>query len=49
MQLRWSHAVVYVRDLPNMLDFYTNVLGFQIIDRGPVDEFYLAHSKRLNS
>lgn len=36
MQLRWSHAVVYVRDLDNMLSFYTNVLGFQITDRGPL-------------
>lgn len=36
MQLRWSHAVVYVRDLDNMLDFYTGVLGFQITDRGPL-------------
>ena len=36
MKLRWSHAVVYVRDMENMLDFYTNVLGFQITDRGPL-------------
>ena len=36
MQLRWSHAVVYVRDLDNMLDFYTGVLGFQVTDRGPL-------------
>ena len=36
MQLRWSHAVVYVRDLDNMLSFYTNVLGFQVTDRGPL-------------
>lgn len=36
MQLRWSHAVVYVRDMDNMLDFYTNVLGFRISDRGPL-------------
>jgi len=38
MQLRWSHAVVYVRDLENMLDFYTNVLGFQVTDRGPLGD-----------
>jgi catechol 2,3-dioxygenase len=36
MQLRWSHAVVVVRDMEKMLDFYTNVLGFEITDRGPV-------------
>jgi catechol 2,3-dioxygenase-like lactoylglutathione lyase family enzyme len=36
MQLRWSHAVVYVRDLDDMLDFYTGVLGFQVTDRGPL-------------
>lgn len=36
MQLRWSHAVVYVRDMENMLDFYTNVLGFRVTDRGPL-------------
>jgi catechol 2,3-dioxygenase len=34
MQLRWSHAVVYVRDLDEMLDFYTGVLGFEVSDRG---------------
>ncbi|MGD8417195.1 MAG: VOC family protein, partial [Pseudomonadales bacterium] len=38
MQLRWSHAVVYVRDMESMLDFYTNVLGFQITDRGPLGD-----------
>lgn len=36
MQLRWSHAVVYVRDLDAMLDFYTGILGFEVSDRGPV-------------
>lgn len=36
MQLRWSHAVVYVRDMDLMLDFYTRVLGFEITDRGPL-------------
>lgn len=34
MQLRWSHAVVYVKDMDAMLDFYTHVLGFDISDRG---------------
>ena len=36
MTLRWSHAVMYVRDLDEMLDFYTSVLGFEITDRGPI-------------
>jgi catechol 2,3-dioxygenase len=36
MQLRWSHAVVYVRDLEAMIDFYTNMLGFEVTDRGPI-------------
>lgn len=36
MPLRWSHAVVYVRDLDAMVDFYTNVLGFEVTDRGPI-------------
>ena len=34
MNLRWSHAFVYVESLDTMLDFYTNVLGFEITDRG---------------
>jgi catechol 2,3-dioxygenase len=38
MRLRWSHAVVYVRDMENMLGFYTGVLGFRITDRGPLGE-----------
>ncbi len=36
MKLSWSHAVLYARDLEKMLDFYTNTLGFEITDRGPV-------------
>jgi catechol-2,3-dioxygenase len=36
MQLRWSHAVLHVRNLDVMLDFYTRVLGFTITDRGPL-------------
>lgn len=36
MPLRWSHAVCYVRDLDEMIDFYANVLGFEVTDRGPV-------------
>lgn len=36
MTLSWSHAVLYVRDQDKMLDFYTNVLGFEVTDRGPL-------------
>lgn len=36
MALQWSHAVYYVRDVAQMVDFYTNVLGFEVSDRGPV-------------
>ncbi len=36
MQLRWSHAVMYVHDTDLMVDFYTNVLGFEVADRGPL-------------
>jgi catechol-2,3-dioxygenase len=37
MRLRWSHAVLYVRDLDTMLSFYEKVLGFRVSDRGPID------------
>jgi catechol 2,3-dioxygenase-like lactoylglutathione lyase family enzyme len=37
MKLRWSHAVIYVRDLEAMIAFYRDILGFQISDRGPLD------------
>ncbi len=36
MQLRFSHNAIKVRDLAAMLDFYENVLGFQVTDRGPL-------------
>ena len=36
MKLTWSHTVINVRDLQKMLDFYTDVLGFEIVDRGPL-------------
>jgi catechol 2,3-dioxygenase len=36
MRLRWSHCVLYVRDLEEMVDFYTRVLGFEVSDRGPI-------------
>lgn len=37
MKLRWSHCVLYVRDMPTMIDFYEGVLGFRVADRGPLD------------
>ncbi len=36
MKMTWSHAVLNVRDLDKMLEFYTNVLGFTVSDRGPM-------------
>ena len=36
MPLRWSHAFVHVRSMKEMLDFYTEVLGFEITDQGEV-------------
>ena len=38
MNLTWSHAVLYVHNLDSMLNFYTNVLGFEVTDRGPMGE-----------
>ena len=37
MKLRWSHAVLYVRDLEKMIEFYRDMLGFQVSDRGALD------------
>ena len=37
MKLRWSHAVIYVRDLDKMIAFYREVLGFEVSDRGLLD------------
>lgn len=36
MPLSWSHAVLHVCNLDEMLDYYTNVLGFAVTDRGPL-------------
>ena len=36
--LSWSHAVLYVQTLQPMLQFYSEVLGFLITDRGPLAE-----------
>jgi len=37
MKLRWSHAVLYVRNIEEMIDFYGSVLGFQVSDRGQIN------------
>ena len=34
MNVRWSHAVIRVRDLELMSQFYCEVLGFRVADRG---------------
>jgi catechol 2,3-dioxygenase len=36
MKLRWSHAVLYVRDAEAMVAFWRDVLGFQVTDRGRI-------------
>ena len=37
MGMKLSHAVLYVSNEELMEDFYTNVLGFQVTDRGPLE------------
>ena len=32
-----NHAVLYVRDVPTSVAFYTDVLGFVVVDRDPGD------------
>lgn len=32
-----GHVGVFVQDMPKMIDFYTNVLGMTVTDRGPDD------------
>ncbi len=34
-----THAGIWVRDMENMLEFYTRVLGLEITDRGPVPRY----------
>ncbi len=38
MKLKWSHAVLNVKDVDKILGFYTGILGFTITDRGPMGE-----------
>ena len=37
LDLFFSHVVLKVRDLDTMLEFYTNVLEFDVVDRGPLN------------
>ena len=37
LHLEFAHAVVLVCDMERMIDFYTDVLGFEVTDRGPID------------
>jgi len=32
-----GHVGIYVQDMPRIIDFYTNVLGMTLTDRGPED------------
>ena len=38
LDLEFAHAVVYVSDMDDMVDFYTRILGFEVTDRGPVGD-----------
>ncbi|HSB85376.1 MAG TPA: VOC family protein [Ilumatobacteraceae bacterium] len=35
LRLEVAHAVLYVHDVDTMIEFYTNILGFEVTDRGP--------------
>ncbi len=36
LALEVAHSVLYVQDVDTMVDFYTDVLGFEVTDRGPL-------------
>jgi catechol 2,3-dioxygenase len=36
LRLEVAHAVLYVHDVADMIEFYTNTLGFEVTDRGPL-------------
>ena len=36
LQLEVAHAVLHVHDVERMIDFYTQTLGFEVTDRGPL-------------
>lgn len=38
MGLKLSHAFIAVADLDKVVPFYTDILGFQVTDRGPLND-----------
>ena len=36
LRLEVAHAVLYVHDVEKMIRFYTDTLGFEVTDRGPL-------------
>jgi catechol-2,3-dioxygenase len=36
LRLEVAHAVLYVHNVDDMIDFYTGSLGFEVTDRGPL-------------
>ncbi len=36
LNLETAHAVLHVNDTAKMIEFYTDVLGFEVTDRGPL-------------
>ena len=36
LRLEVAHAVLYVHDVDNMIRFYEDMLGFELMDRGPL-------------
>ena len=36
LRLEVAHAVLYVHDVADMIEFYGDVLGFEVMDRGPL-------------
>ena len=36
LRLEVAHAVLYVHDAADMIEFYSEVLGFEVMDRGPL-------------
>ena len=36
LRLEVAHTVVYVHDVDRMIEFYRDILGFEVADRGPL-------------
>ena len=36
LRLEVAHAVLYAHNVEDMIEFYTNTLGFEVADRGPL-------------